>query len=85
MQTAVAGRFEDELRHEDVTVTLPYWDTRPDAHMDNGVNSLIWSSGFLGNANGEVVTGPFASKCLYLCVTDVHYLENNTWVYGGGG
>lgn len=28
--------------------------------MDNGVNSLIWSSDFLGNGNGDVVTGPFA-------------------------
>lgn len=54
------NRFEDELRLEDKTVALPYWDATLDDEMDNGVNSLIWSSDFLGNANGDIVTGPFA-------------------------
>lgn len=41
-------------------MSLPYWDTRLDHNMDNPANSIIWSSKFLGNANGDVITGPFA-------------------------
>lgn len=56
----ISLRLEDDLRLEDNTVSLPYWDTRLDHRMDNPANSVIWSSKFLGNANGDVITGPFA-------------------------
>lgn len=64
-------RFEDELRLIDPTVTLPYWDSTMDYSMDNGVNSIVWSLNFFGNANGEVNTGPSAGGC---CVVNIFVL-----------
>ena len=51
--------FEEEMRRVEPTVSLPYWDYTLDAEMDNPVNSIVWSSKYFGNANGEVITGPF--------------------------
>lgn len=41
-------------------VTLPYWDSTLDSAMRvNPINSIIWSEKFMGNGNGQVVTGSF--------------------------
>ncbi|XP_052818246.1 putative tyrosinase-like protein tyr-3 [Mya arenaria] len=61
LMTAMPGQsFEEELRREDATVSIPYWDSSLDFDMDNGVNSVLWSAELLGNGNGDVITGPFA-------------------------
>ncbi|XP_052233712.1 putative tyrosinase-like protein tyr-3 [Dreissena polymorpha] len=55
------ARFEDELRKEEGTIALPYWDCSLDFAMDNPVNSVLWADDHFGNANGDVVVGPFAN------------------------
>lgn len=48
------------MRRVDPTVSLPYWDCTLDYHMDNPVNSVLWTERFFGNGAGIVSTGPFS-------------------------
>ena len=55
------SRFEQALRQVDPTVTIPYWDSTMDAILgDNAGDTMMWTEDFLGNKDGDVVTGPFA-------------------------
>ncbi|XP_053402479.1 putative tyrosinase-like protein tyr-3 [Mercenaria mercenaria] len=51
--------FEEALRRINPTLSLPYWDSTLDFDMNNPVDSIIWSSPFLGNGDGFVTSGPF--------------------------
>ncbi|WAR12249.1 TYR3-like protein [Mya arenaria] len=53
-------RFEEALRMHEPGVALPYWDSTLDDAMDNPVSSLLWTSKYMGNGDGDVVSGPAA-------------------------
>ena len=52
-------RFENALRQKIPSVSLPYWDCTLDQPLPHPSESVIWSDLFLGNGDGEVITGPF--------------------------
>ena len=54
-------RVEEALRRINPRVALPYWDSSLDFDLPNPVDSLIWTTGFLGNGDGFVISGPFAN------------------------
>ncbi|KAK3086410.1 hypothetical protein FSP39_018034 [Pinctada imbricata] len=41
-------------------VSIPYWDSSIDFALEDPTTSVIWSSLYMGNGDGDVVTGPFA-------------------------
>lgn len=46
-------RFEDDL-----SVTIPYWDSSLDSLMPSPEDSALWTSEFWGNIKGAVTKGP---------------------------
>ncbi|KFD56049.1 hypothetical protein M514_03173 [Trichuris suis] len=53
--------FETALRSIDPSIGLPYFDTTLDDPLPTPRDSIMWSEEFLGNGNGDVVTGSFAN------------------------
>jgi len=55
-------RLEQALQQVDPTVTIPYWDSTMDEILgDQSRNTIMWTPQFMGNIEGDVVTGPFAN------------------------
>lgn len=52
-------RYEDLLREKEPCLAIPYWDSSLDYHMNDPIQSIIWTPTFLGNGDGQVVNGPF--------------------------
>ncbi|KAI6170449.1 putative tyrosinase-like protein tyr-3 [Aphelenchoides bicaudatus] len=53
-------RVEFALRRVDHKVAIPFWDSTMDSLLPNPRDSIIWTNEFMGSANGEVKSGPFA-------------------------
>ncbi|KAL4218822.1 hypothetical protein ACF0H5_021410 [Mactra antiquata] len=53
--------MENALREKIPSVTIPYWDSTLDDGLLDFRSSIIWTPEFLGEANGYVENGPFAS------------------------
>ncbi|KAL3109138.1 hypothetical protein niasHT_013918 [Heterodera trifolii] len=56
-------RLEIALRAIDPTVAIPYWDSSLDGRLPNPLDSVMWSSMFMGTTNdfGQIVNGEFAN------------------------
>ena len=52
-------RLENALLEKVPTVIFPYWDSTIEAEMDDASSSYLFTDEFLGNADGNVHTGPF--------------------------
>ncbi|WAR30496.1 TYR3-like protein [Mya arenaria] len=53
--------MENALREKIPSVTIPYWDTTLDDGLLDPRSSILWTTEFLGDANGYVTDGPFAN------------------------
>lgn len=54
-------QLEIALRLEDPTVAIPYWDSTLDSSLPSPADTVLWTADFLGNGQGKVTSGPFAS------------------------
>uniref|UniRef100_A0A7I4Y2Q9 ShTK domain protein n=1 Tax=Haemonchus contortus TaxID=6289 RepID=A0A7I4Y2Q9_HAECO len=54
--------LEIALRQYDPTVSLPYWDSTPDARLDDPTASVLWDDELMGSADssGTLSSGLFA-------------------------
>ncbi|CAH1783639.1 unnamed protein product [Owenia fusiformis] len=53
--------YEYALRQVDSSVSLLYWDSTLEQSLDDPSTSNMWHSSFMGNANGDVTSGPAAN------------------------
>ena len=53
--------LETALQEEIPGVTIPYWDSSLESNMELPQESELWTEKFLGNGQGNVVTGPFSN------------------------
>ncbi|CAC5417274.1 unnamed protein product [Mytilus coruscus] len=51
--------YELALQEKNPNVMLPYWDSTLDSSMDTPTDTVIFTDKFLGNAYGNVTSGPF--------------------------
>uniref|UniRef100_A0A5S6QQ81 Tyrosinase copper-binding domain-containing protein n=1 Tax=Trichuris muris TaxID=70415 RepID=A0A5S6QQ81_TRIMR len=72
--------FESVLRAIDPHIAIPYFDSTLDDPLPTPRHSIMWSEEFMGNGNGEVVTGPFANWM----ATDGQKLNRATGRSGAG-
>lgn len=57
--------IEVAIRTVEPTAALPLWDPTLDEGLPDPKDSIMWTADFMGNGDGEVVTGPFANWTVY--------------------
>ncbi|VDO58418.1 unnamed protein product [Haemonchus placei] len=87
--------MEIALRQYDPTVSLPYWDSTPDARLDDPTASVLWDDELMGSAgsDGTLNSGLFAYWQAHLnaCPRDqypprdaVEFIHGSNHVWIGG-